>query len=63
MFGELVSVQLFNEEEYALITYKDIISAFFAQQSLNNYYLNKHNVHLMVRWIPKENTQQGNKSG
>ena len=30
MFGELVSVQVFTEEEYALIVYKDIISAFFA---------------------------------
>jgi len=27
----LQSVMVFNEEEYALITFKDIINAFFAQ--------------------------------
>jgi len=35
-FGELKSVTLMNQEEYALITYKEFISAFFAQQSINN---------------------------
>jgi hypothetical protein len=30
MFGELRQVQVFDDEEYALITFKDFISAFFA---------------------------------
>jgi hypothetical protein len=43
MFGELKSVTLNDDEEYALITFKDFISAFFAQQSFNNHYLHKYN--------------------
>ena len=45
-------------EEYAIVVFSDILCAFFAQQSLNNLYLNKQNVHLLVRWVPKE-LQQG----
>lgn len=43
MFGELKSVTLNDDEEYALITFQDFISAFFAQQSFNNHYLHKYN--------------------
>jgi hypothetical protein len=57
MFGELKKVQVFDEEEFALITFSDFISAFFAQQSLNNYFLSKYNATLVVKWIPRE-TQQ-----
>ena len=57
MFGELKKVQVFGEEEFALITFSDFISAFFAQQSLNNYFLSKYNATLVVKWIPRE-TQQ-----
>ena len=57
MFGELKQVQVFDQDEYALITFKDFISAFFAQQSLNNYFLSKYNATLVVKWIPRE-TQQ-----
>jgi hypothetical protein len=46
-----------KEEQYALIIFKDFISAFFAQQSLNNYYLAKYNATLIVKWMPRE-TQQ-----
>lgn len=53
MFGELKSVTLNDDEEYALITFKDFISAFFAQQSFNNHYLHKYNAVLNVKWIPK----------
>lgn len=53
MFGELKSVTLYDDEEYALITFKDFISAFFAQQSFNNHYLSKYNAVLVVKWVPK----------
>lgn len=53
MFGELKSVTLYDDEEYALITFKDFISAFFAQQSFNNHYLSKYNAILVVKWMPK----------
>jgi len=54
MFGELENVKVFSEEQYALITFKDIMCAFYAQQSLNNIYLKKYNVNLLVKWIPRE---------
>ena len=57
MFGELKQVQVFDQDEYALITFKDFISAFFAQQSLNNYFLSKYNATLVVKWIPRETHQ------
>ena len=38
--------------------FKDILCAFFAQQSLNNLFLEKQGVYLLVRWVPKE-VQQG----
>ena len=57
MFGELKQVQVFDEEEFALITFKYFISAFFAQQSLNNYFLSKYNATLVVKWIPRETHQ------
>jgi hypothetical protein len=53
-----VEVKEQKEEQYALIIFKDFISAFFAQQSLNNYYLAKYNATLIVKWMPRE-TQQG----
>jgi hypothetical protein len=43
-----------KEEQYALIIFKDFISAFFAQQSLNNYYIAKYNATLIVKWMPRE---------
>jgi len=30
MFGELENVRVFTEEQYALITFKDIMCAFYA---------------------------------
>jgi hypothetical protein len=30
MFGELESVRVFSEEQFALITFKDIMCAFYA---------------------------------
>jgi hypothetical protein len=58
MFGELENVRVFTDEQYALITFKDIMCAFYAQQSLNNIYLKKYNVNLLVKWIPREQQQQ-----
>lgn len=60
MFGEIKMVQVCDEEEYALVTFKDFISAFFAQQSLNNYFLAKYNATLAVKWLPKETQQTQN---
>lgn len=39
--------------------------AFYAQQSLNNIYLKKYNVNLLVKWIPREQQQsaQGRQGG
>jgi hypothetical protein len=31
MFGELERVRVFSDEQYALITFKDIMRAFYAQ--------------------------------
>lgn len=53
MFGELKSVTLYDDEQYALITFKDFISAFFAQQSFNNHFLSKYNAILVIKWLPK----------
>jgi hypothetical protein len=54
MFGEKVSVEVFNDEEYAIISFKNIFNAYFAQQSLNHYFLTNHNAYLSVKWVPKE---------
>ena len=45
-------MQLCNDEEFAVVTYRDFISAYFAQQGMNNHYLMKYNVILCVKWIP-----------
>lgn len=63
MFGELDTVRVFSEEQYALITFKDIMCAFYAQQSLNNIYLKKYNVNLLVKWIPREQQQVQGRQG
>jgi hypothetical protein len=42
------------QQGYALITFSDILSAFFAQQSLNNFFLNKYHATLSVKWIIKK---------
>lgn len=39
------------QQGFALVAFQDIVSAFFAQQSLNNYYLSKYNANLQVKWI------------
>lgn len=36
---------------YALVKFADIVAAFMAQQSLNNFYLSKYNASLAVKWV------------
>jgi hypothetical protein len=48
------------QQGYALITFSDILSAFFAQQSLNNFFLNKYHATLSVKWIIKKQQQPQN---
>lgn len=42
---------------YALVQFTDIVAAFMAQQSLNNFYLNKYNASLSVKWVIKKESQ------
>ena len=51
VFGEIKDVSVEPQQGFALVTFEDIVSAFFAQQSLNNYYLSKYNANLQVKWI------------
>lgn len=44
---------------YALIQFGDIVSAFMAQQSLNNFYLSKYNASLSVKWVIKKDEENG----
>ena len=39
---------------YALVQFSDILAAFLAQQALNNFYLNKYNATLSVKWVIKK---------
>lgn len=35
------------------------MAAFMAQQSLNNFYLSKYNASLSVKWVIKNDTDEG----
>ena len=53
-FGELVGIEIKEEDEdFALITFKDYVSAYQAQQALNDYLLAKYNARLVVKWMPR----------
>ena len=43
VFGEIREVSVEALLGYALVTFVDIVAAFFAQQSLDNFYLAKYN--------------------
>jgi hypothetical protein len=49
-------VQVESTLGYALVQFTDIVAAFMAQQSLNNFYLNKYNASLSVKWVIKKET-------
>mmetsp|Transcript_40591 Transcript_40591/g.39171 ORF Transcript_40591/g.39171 Transcript_40591/m.39171 type:complete len:84 (+) Transcript_40591:323-574(+) len=51
VFGEIKEVTVEPQQGFALVAFQDIVSAFFAQQSLNNYYLSKYNANLHVKWM------------
>lgn len=62
MFGEILSVDIYDEEEFAIISFKNILNAYFAQQSMDSYFLKNHNAKLSVKWIPKEKTKDNSQA-
>ncbi len=56
MFGEIKEVNVDSNYGYATVTFDDIVAAFFAQQSLNNFYLSKYNAQLSVKWLTQKPT-------
>lgn len=59
VWGEIKNVQVVDQEDevHALVTFKNYLNAFDAQQALNNFQLPNVNAALRVKWLPKE-TQQ-----
>ena len=53
MFGEIIDVNIDNEEGCAFVTFENILGAFSAQISLNDYYLEGYNASLKVKWVPQ----------
>ena len=51
-FGRVLDVELFDEDESAYVTFQDFFEAWYAQQSLNGYFLATAGVHLLVKWLP-----------
>jgi hypothetical protein len=43
-----------DEEDFALVTFKDFIAAYFVQQYFNDYFLANNNATLLVKWMPAE---------
>ncbi len=43
-----------DEGDYALVTFKDFIAAYFVQQYFNDYFLASNNATLLVKWMPGE---------
>lgn len=62
VFGEIKEVSVEQYSGYALVTFADIVSAFFAQQSLNNFYLSKYNAQLQVKWFNTRSNQEATQS-
>ena len=62
MFGEIYEVKVEPSLGYALVQFTDIVAAFMAQQSLNNFYLNKYNASLQVKWVIKKETDSPEKA-
>lgn len=57
VFGEITEVTVEPVQGYALVQFADIVAAFMAQQSLNNFYLNKYNASLSVKWVIKKDNK------
>ena len=53
-FGEVTRVVVSDEEDFALVTFKDFIAAYFVQQYFNDYFLANNNATLLVKWMPGE---------
>lgn len=51
-FGRVTDVELSDTDECAYITFQDFFEAWFAQQSLNGYYVADYRVNLLVKWLP-----------
>ena len=56
MFGDKPQVVIYDEG-FALITFKDFFAAYVAQYNYNNMHLAKNNIKLIVKWVPKDITQ------
>ena len=56
-FGRVVDVELSDSDECAYITFHDFFEAWFAQQSLNGYYVADYRVNLLVKWLPNAHQQ------
>ena len=57
-FGRVEDVELSDSDECAYITFHDFFDAWYAQQSLNGYYVADYRVNLLVKWLPGP-VQQG----
>ncbi len=44
---------IFDEDDYALLTFKDFTTAYFVQQYFNDYFLASYNATLIVKWVAK----------
>jgi RNA recognition motif. (a.k.a. RRM, RBD, or RNP domain) len=58
VFGEVSEVTVEPTQGYALVQFRDIVAAFMAQQSLNNFYLSKYNASLSVKWVIKKESDE-----
>lgn len=63
VFGELKDVTVESQQGYALVTFHDIMAAYFAQQALNNYYLSKYQANLQVKWVQNNLSPTNQSSG
>ena len=62
-FGRVLDVELFDEDESAYVTFQDFFEAWYAQQSLNGYFLANAGVHLLVKWLPAQAPIEGPVAG
>ena len=58
-FGTVVDIEQFDEDRHAYVRFEDVLQAFAAQSYLNGFYMTSHNVILTVRWLRKEDQEEG----
>ena len=47
-----MDIELFDDNECAHVTFQDFFEAWYAQQSLNGYFIAAAEVNLLVKWLP-----------